>query len=117
MKPFNLTAWALNHEQFIYYFIIVVFIGGAFSYQNLGRLEDPNFTIRQMIITASWPGANARQMEEQVTDKIEKKLQDTPRLDYVKSYSSPGQTVIYVSLKDSVDATDVRPTCGKFVIW
>jgi multidrug efflux pump len=108
-EKYNLAEWALNHKQLLCYFIAVILIGGLFSYQNLGRMEDADFTIRQMIITASWPGSTARQMEEQVTDKIEKKLQDTPFLDYVKSYSTPGQAVIIVTLKDTVAAKEVRP--------
>ena len=96
MKHFNLTEWALKHKALVYYFIVVIFLGGIFSYRSLGRMEDPDFTIRQMVVSVSWPGATARQVEEQVTDKIEKKLQDTPGLDYVKSYSAPGQSYIYV---------------------
>lgn len=111
MKPFNLTEWALLHKQFIYFFMAVIFIGGAYSYQNLGRMEDPDFTMRQMIVSVAWPGASAREMEEQVTDKIEKKLQDTPGLDYLKSYSTPGKSIIYVALKDDdVPGPQVRPT-------
>lgn len=111
MKSFNLTEWSLNHKQLIYYFITVIFFGGLFAYQNLARMEDPDFTIRQMVVSVSWPGASARQVEEQVTDKIEKKLQDTPGLDYLKSYSVPGQSIIYVSLKeDVVTAEQVHPT-------
>lgn len=90
MKNFNLAKWALAHKQFIYFFIALFFTTGIFTYINLGRMEDPDFTIKQMIVSASWPGATAQQMEEQVTDKIEKKLQDLPGLDYVQSYSSPG---------------------------
>ena len=108
MKGFNLTEWSLNHKQFVYFFIILFFISGIVSYKNLGRMEDPDFTIKQMIVTATWPGATAQQMEEQVTDKIEKKLQDLPGLDYLKSYSTPGSTVIYVHLKDTVLQKDVR---------
>ena len=108
MRNFNLTEWALNHKQFIYFFIALFFIAGIVSYNNLGRMEDPDFTIKQMVVTVAWPGATARQMEEQVTDKIEKKLQDLPGLDYLKSYSSPGITVIYVNLKDTVLQKDVR---------
>ena len=63
-------------------------------------MEDPDFTIRQMVVSVSWPGASARQVEEQVIDKIEKKLQDTPGLDYLRSYSRAGQAIIYISLKD-----------------
>ncbi len=106
MKQFNLTQWALSHKQFIYYLIIVAFIGGIYSYINLGRMEDPDFTIRQMIVSVAWPGATAREMEEQVVDKIEKKLQETPGLDYLKSFSTPGQSVIYVSLKDDEVTVD-----------
>ncbi|MDF2572126.1 MAG: acriflavin resistance protein, partial [Sporomusa sp.] len=108
MNNFNLTDWSLKHKQFIYFFIILFFFAGIFSYNHLGRMEDPNFTIKQMVVSVAWPGATARQMEEQVTDKIEKKLQDLPGLDYLKSYSSPGATVIYVNLKDTVPQKDVR---------
>ena len=110
MKQLNLTEWALNHKQIIYYFILVTFIMGIFSYIHLGRMEDPDFVIRQMVVSVAWPGASARQVEEQVTDKIEKKLQDTPGLDYLKSYSQSGQAVIYVTLKNEVSEKDIRPT-------
>ncbi|HMM22346.1 MAG TPA: efflux RND transporter permease subunit, partial [Selenomonadales bacterium] len=111
MKPFNLTEWALNHKQIVYYFILLLVLGGIFSYQNLGRMEDPDFSIRQMVVTVDWPGATARQVEEQVTDKIEKKLQDTPGLDFLRSYSRPGQAIIYVNLKyDVVTSAQLRPT-------
>lgn len=111
MKPFNLTEWALKHKQFICFFMAVMLIGGVYSYQNLGRMEDPDFTLRQMIVSVAWPGASARQLEEQVTDKIEKKLQDTPGLDYLKSFSTPGRSIIYVALKeDVVPGPQVRPT-------
>ncbi len=110
MSKLNLTEWALKHKQLVYFFVFLVFVAGIFSYQKLGRMEDPDFVIRQMIVSVSWPGANAREIEEQVTDKIEKKLQDTPGLDYLRSYSRPGQAVIYVILKDSVNEKDVRPT-------
>lgn len=111
MKKINLTEWALNHKELIYFFVLIIFIGGVFSYRNLGRMEDPDFTIRQMIVTVNWPGATARQVEEQVTDKIEKKLQDTPGLDYLKSESTPGKSMIYVVLKDDeVSNNQIRPT-------
>ena len=73
-------------------------------------MEDPAFTVRQMVVTVAWPGASAQQMDEQVNDKIEKKLQDTPHLDYIKSYARPGQSVIYVTLNDEVDSSKVRDT-------
>lgn len=108
MNQFNLTEWALNHKQFIYFFVILAFIAGLFSYKSIGRAEDPDFVIKQMVIAVPWPGATARQMEEQVTDKVEKKLQDLPGLDYLKSYSTPGLTVIYVNLKDNVPKKEIR---------
>ncbi len=110
MNKLNLTEWALNHKQLVYFFVVLTFLSGILSYRQLGRMEDPNYVIRQMIVSVAWPGATARQVEEQVTDKIEKKLQDTPGLDYLKSYSKPGQAVIYVNLKDTVNEKDVRPT-------
>lgn len=111
MKAFNLTEWALNHKQIVYFIIALLVIGGIFSYQNLGRMEDPDFSIRQMVVTVNWPGATASQVEEQVTDKIEKKLQDTPGLDFLRSYSRPGQAIIYVNLKyDVVTSAQLRPT-------
>ncbi len=110
MSKFNLTEWSLNHKQMVYFFIVLVFIAGLYSYQTLGRMEDPDFTIKTMLVAVGWPGATAHQVEEQVTDKIEKKLQNTPGLDYLKSYSRPGQSLIYVNLKDPVPAGDVRPT-------
>ncbi|WP_371379350.1 efflux RND transporter permease subunit [Sporomusa aerivorans] len=108
MKNFNLTEWTLHHKQLVYFFLVLFFLAGIFSYKNLGRMEDPDFTIKQMVVSVAWPGATARQMEEQVTDKIEKKLQDLPGLRFLKSYSTPGQTVIFVNLKDQVLQKDVR---------
>lgn len=111
MKKINLTKWALEHKQLVYYFMTIIFIAGVFSYQNLGRMEDPDFTLRSMVVSASWPGATARQVEEQVTDKLERRLQDTPGLDYIMSYSTPGQCVIYIALKDDeVKGSQVRQT-------
>jgi len=108
VKNFNLAAWALTHRQLVYFFILLFSITGLFAYTSMGRMEDPDYAIKQMIVSIDWPGATARQMEEQVTDKIEKKLQDLPGLDYIKSYSTPGQTVIYVNLRDQVPAKDLR---------
>ena len=106
----NRTELSLKHRTLVWYFIVVAVIGGVFSYFQLGRMEDPQFTIRQMVISAAWPGATAEQMQNQVTDKLEKKLQDTPGLDYIKSETREGQTVIYVNLKDEVPKAQIRPT-------
>ncbi|MCX7780648.1 MAG: efflux RND transporter permease subunit [Negativicutes bacterium] len=110
MSKLNLTEWALTHKQLVYFLVALTFFAGVFSYQQLGRMEDPDFIIRTMIVSVAWPGASAKQVEEQVTDKIEKRLQDTPGLDYLKSYSQPGQAVIYVTLKETVNEKDIRPT-------
>ncbi|SMC32618.1 efflux RND transporter permease subunit [Sporomusa malonica] len=108
MNQFNMTEWALKHKQFVYFFVVLFFIAGIFSYKNMGRAEDPDFVIKQMVIAVPWPGATARQMEEQITDKVEKKLQDLPGLDYLKSYSTPGLTIIYVNLRDNVPKKEIR---------
>ena len=110
MKNFNMTEWALKHKELVYFFIVIIFIGGIISYQKLGRMEDPDFTIRQMVVSVSWPGASARQVEEQVTDKIERKLQDIPGLDYLRSYSRAGQAIIFIALKDDTTTEkQIRP--------
>ena len=106
----NLTKVSLGNRDLMWYFIVVVFIGGIFFYQQLGRMEDPEFTIREMLITAAWPGATAQQMQEQVTDKLEQTLQDTPGLDYIESYSRPGVTVIFVELRDDADIDNIKQT-------
>jgi len=106
----NITEWALKHKSLIYFFIILLFIMGAYSYQNLGRMEDPDFTVREMVVTVAWPGASAQQVEEQVTDKIEKKLLDTPGLDHLSSYSVPAQSYIFINLDFSVDHDKIQPT-------
>ena len=103
----NLTEVSLKNRALVWYFIIVLVVGGIFSYIKLGRMEDPNFTIREMIVTAAWPGATAEQMEQQVTDKLESKINDLPGIDYVKSTTRDGTTVIHVLLKDDYKG-DVR---------
>ncbi len=100
MKDLNLSAWALRHQSFVAYLIAVFSIGGLFAYLTLGRAEDPDFTIKVMVVSAEWPGATAREMELQVTDRLEKKLQEIPWLDYVQSYSKPGHSLIFVNLKE-----------------
>jgi multidrug efflux pump subunit AcrB len=98
---FNLSAWALERQPLLRYLMVVLLIGGAFAFSALGQDEDPPFTFRAMVVRAYWPGATAQQMAEQVTDKIEKKLQEVPYLDKVRSYSKPGETLVFVLLKDS----------------
>ncbi|WP_279483796.1 efflux RND transporter permease subunit [Aureimonas sp. SK2] len=110
MKSFNLSEWALNHRSLLWYFMIVFSILGFFSYLNLGREEDPAFTIKTMIISAQWPGATVDDTIRQVTERIEKKLEELPQLDYTRSMTTPGSTVIFVNLLDTTKAKDVPGT-------
>ena len=98
---FNLSRWALEHIPLTRYLIAVLLIGGMLSYARLGQDEDPPFTFRAMVVRANWPGATALQMAEQVTDKLEKKLQETPYIDKIRSYSKPGETLIILQLRES----------------
>ena len=106
----NLTELSLRHRTLVWYFIIVCTLGGIFAYESLGRMEDPAFTIRQMVISAAWPGATAEEMQEQVTDKLERRFQDTPGLKKIMSETRAGQTIIYLQLRDELDASQIRPT-------
>ena len=107
MKEFNLSRWALEHIPLTRYLIAVLMIGGLLAYKNLGQDEDPPFTFRAMVVQAFWPGATALQMAEQVTDKLEKKLQETPYIDEITSYSKPGQSLIIVNLRESAPPKEV----------
>ncbi|MBK8162312.1 MAG: efflux RND transporter permease subunit [Gammaproteobacteria bacterium] len=107
MTNFNLSAWALRHQAFIRFLIAVFMIAGVLTYFSLGQKEDPDFTFRTMIVKVIWPGATAREMELQVTDKIEKKLQETPSLDYLKSYSKPEEAVVFVYLREDTPPKSV----------
>jgi multidrug efflux pump subunit AcrB len=100
MKGFNLSEWAIHHRSFVWYLMILAVAAGAFSYLELGREEDPSFTIKTMIVQTYWPGATTNDMMMQVTDRIEKKLTETPWLDYVNSYTKPGSSTVYVYLLD-----------------
>lgn len=103
---FNLSRWALEHIPFTRYLMVVLLIGGILGYANLGQDEDPPFTFRAMVVSAKWPGATALQMAEQVTDKLEKKLQETPYIDKIRSYSKPGETLIILQLRESTPPKD-----------
>ena len=106
----NLTELSLNNRPLVWYFIIVAFVGGIISYFSLGRMEDPKFVIREMVVEAYWPGATAYEMQEQVTDKLEEKLQDIPGLDNLSSETRPGSTTIYIELKEELPIETIRPT-------
>lgn len=106
----NLTEVSLKNRALLWYFIIVTAIGGIFFYFKLGRMEDPNFTINQMVVTAAWPGASADQMEQQVTDKLESKFRDIPGVKEITSNTRAGTSVVYVTLRDDVDRSTIRDT-------
>ncbi|WP_047307965.1 efflux RND transporter permease subunit, partial [Rhodopseudomonas palustris] len=110
MKSFNLSDWALQHRSLVWYFMIAFMAAGLFSYLDLGREEDPAFTIKTMVIQAKWPGASAEETTRQVTDRIEKKLEELESLDYTKSITTPGETTVFVNLRDTTKARDVQPT-------
>src|ERR671936_2951049 len=100
MQRFNLSAWAIAHRPLVLFMILLLGGAGLFSYFNLGRAEDPSFTIKVMIVNVQWPGATASEMQAQVADKIEKKLQELPFLDRVETYSRPGVAITQVLLSD-----------------
>jgi multidrug efflux pump subunit AcrB len=108
MQRFNLSAWAISHRALILYMILLLGAAGAYSYLNLGRAEDPSFTIKVMVVNVAWPGATADEMQTQVADKIEKKLQELPHLDRVESYSQPGVSFIRVVLSDTTPPGQVE---------
>ena len=93
---FNLSAWAITHRPLVHYFMAVLVVIGIASYMRLGRNEDPTFTIKAMVVQTNWPGATLDDTVLQITERIERKLQETPHLDYLKSYTKPGQSTIFV---------------------
>jgi len=107
VKSFNLSEWALEHQALVFYFMIALTLAGVYAYTRIGQAEDPDFTIKVMVVTTHWPGATAEEVERQITDKLEKKLQETPWLDYVRSYSRPAQSTIFVNLRDYTPPKEV----------
>jgi len=108
MKGVNLSEWALNHRSLIIYMMLMVTIAGFMSFQSLGRDEDPPFTIKTMVVRTAWPGATVQDTLNQVTDRVEKKLEEVPYLDYLRSYTSAGESVIFVNLKDTTPPEKVQ---------
>ncbi|QBQ97648.1 efflux RND transporter permease subunit [Paraburkholderia pallida] len=107
---FNLSAWALRHQALVTFVIALATIFGALSYTRLSQSEDPPFTFRVMVIQTFWPGATARQVEDEVTNRIGRKLQETPYIDFLRSYSRPGESLVFFTMKDSAPADEVRET-------
>ena len=107
MKGTNLSAWALAHQQMVLFLIVVLMGAGVISYLNLGRAEDPDFTFKVMVVRTLWPGATAQEVEREVTERIEKKLQETPWVDTLRSASKPGDSMVFVLLKDYTPKKEV----------
>tara|TARA_R110002020_G_scaffold192228_7_gene392371 strand:+ start:8852 stop:11929 length:3078 start_codon:yes stop_codon:yes gene_type:complete len=107
MKTFNLSDWALNHRSLIWFLMIVSLVAGILSYVSIGREEDPNFAIKTMIISAALPGADTRETLMQVTDRIEKKLEDLDELDFTRSVTRPGESIVYVNLLPTTKARNL----------
>jgi multidrug efflux pump len=110
LRRFNLSEWALAHRSLVLYLMVVLALVGAGSYVRLGQAEDPDFTFKLMVVRTLWPGASAEEVERQLTDRLEKKLQETPRLDFLRSYSKPGESVVFVFVKDSSRPDEIRET-------
>jgi len=108
MKRFNLSEWAITHRALVLFMILLLGAAGIYSYLNLGRAEDPSFTIKTMVVQVAWAGATAADMQTQVADKIEKKLQQLPYLDRIESYSQPGVSFIRVTLIDKTPPSQVK---------
>ncbi|MDP1611577.1 MAG: efflux RND transporter permease subunit [Sulfuritalea sp.] len=107
MKQVNLSEWALRHQQMVLYLMIVFMVGGVLAFLQLGRAEDPDFTFKVMVVRTLWPGANAQQVEQQLTERIEKKLAETPWVDVLRTASKPGESLTIVILKDYTPKTEV----------
>jgi multidrug efflux pump len=110
MRGFNLSEWALGHRSLVLYAMLVLGLFGVLSYAKLGQSEDPPFTFKVMVIRTGWPGATARQVEEQITDRIERKLQEAPNVDVIRSYSKPGESFVFFQMKDSAPPSAVTET-------
>jgi multidrug efflux pump len=108
MQRFNLSQWSITHRPLVLFTIILLGAAGIYSYLNLGRAEDPSFTIKTMIVHVGWPGATAAELQAQAVDKVEKKLQELPYLDRIESYSQPGGAFIRVTLSDKTPPAKVK---------
>ncbi|WP_045226282.1 efflux RND transporter permease subunit [Methyloterricola oryzae] len=107
MNGFNLTAWALRHRAFTGMLMVLLVLGGVVAYFLIGQGEDPQFTFRVMVVKTLYPGATAAEVEEQITDRLEKKLQELPDLDYLRSYSKPGESVIFINAREDIPADEI----------
>lgn len=106
-SPFNLSEWALKHQTLVLYLMLMLIVSGFLAYTKLGQSEDPPFTFKVMLVRTSWPGASAIEVEQQITDKLEKKIQEVPHLGYSSSYSRPGESMIFIVIKDDTFSKDI----------
>src|ERR1700755_3162939 len=108
MNRFTLSQWAITHRSIVYYVMMALVVVGIASYMRLGRNEDPTFTIKTMVVQAQWPGATLEDTLLQVTERIERRRQETPSLDYLKSYTTAGGSTVFVYLKGSTGPKAVQ---------
>ncbi|MBS1210723.1 MAG: multidrug transporter AcrB, partial [Proteobacteria bacterium] len=108
MKKFNLSEWGLHHPQLILFLMLVLTLIGLASYSRLGQSEDPPFTFKVMVVTAQWPGATALEVEQQVTDKIEKKLREMNEVETLRSFSRPGYSQVIVVARDALKSGQMK---------
>lgn len=106
-RGFNLSRWAIQHASLTRFLVVLILAAGAFSLLNMGQKEDPDFTFRLMVVQVAWPGASTEDMQSQVVDKIERKLQETPQLDFVRSYTRAGSAVIFVNIKGAARGREI----------
>ena len=107
---FNLSSWTLRHQQLVIFLLVLITLFGVLSYGKLAQSEDPPFTFKVMVIRTLWPGATARQVQEEVTDNIARKLQETPDVDFLRSYSRPGESTLFFTIKDRAPPSQVPET-------
>jgi multidrug efflux pump len=107
---FNLSRWTLGHQSFVIFVLVLLTLFGVRSYSRLAQSEDPPFTFKVMVIQTFWPGATARQVQEEVTDRIARKLQETPDVDFLRSYSRPGESLLFFTIRDAAPPSEVPAT-------
>src|SRR5271168_1387297 len=109
-ESFNLSSWTLRHQALVIFVLALVTLFGVLSYGRVAQSEDPPFTFKVMVIRTMWPGATARQVQEEVTDRIARKLQETPDIDFLRSYSRPGESMLFFTIKDAAPPSQVPET-------
>ncbi|RVC19821.1 efflux RND transporter permease subunit, partial [Mesorhizobium sp. M7A.F.Ca.AU.002.02.1.1] len=106
-RPFNLSRWAIGHPAIARFLFGLIIISGALGLMRMGQKEDPDFTFRVMVVQAIWPGSSIQEMEDQVVNKIERKLQETPHLDFVRSFTRAGSAIITVQIKGDTNTAEM----------